>query len=234
MVSHNRESRVYPLRVRALLAALLLLLSAAAPAQLTWEATEVTLAPPLADRTATARFTCHNGGTSPVAILDLRTTCGCANATTSATTVAPGGDAVVSVVVTIGRATGTLRQRAFVTTPLSHDPTTLTVMVQVPDLAVVSPRILRWTADAPAAAKAVAIELAPGAGPATVTLRDLPPGLAATLRPGADDRHYDLQVTPRPGAAAGDMEFVIRVRLADGRQDDYRVFARLATTTPSP
>lgn len=121
-------------RTLQLLRATLIAAILAVPARaLEWDRKLIEMTPEKGAEVVRARFEYKNTGTKTVQILGVRTSCGCTEATTEASEVAPGASGTVHVLFTIGSRSGLQEKEITLLTSESNQPTRLTLKVQLPD-----------------------------------------------------------------------------------------------------
>lgn len=168
-------------------------------------------------RTLDIAFGFKNSGDKPVVIRALQTNCDCLQAGTNKTTYDPGEAGVVTARFTVGDRVGTYERSVVVLTDESSAPKRLTVRIEVPDPATLSPTILVWPIGAAAEEKTV--EVRPAAGVRIDFAEAFPSNTDFRVRleqvvPG---EHYRLHIAPAGTAAAGNAAIRVKGTTPDGQ-----------------
>lgn len=139
---------------------LLITLGLATPAAfaLDWSTKLISVIPEVGATEVRGKFEFRNAGRAPVQIMGITTSCGCTEATPSATTIAAGGTGEILVLFTVGSRSGLQEKKIFVQTDESPDAVTLEFKIRLPD-------------NAPKKAAAPATSPVPAASPARVATR---------------------------------------------------------------
>ena len=113
--------------------ALLLCFTALGSARaLEWDRKLVAATPAPGDEVVRVRYAFKNPAKKTVHILGVTTSCGCTEATPSASQIAPGESGAVDVVFTIGQRTGLQKKEITIRTDESETPVTLELNVTLP------------------------------------------------------------------------------------------------------
>ena len=114
---------------------LLITLGLAAPVAfaLDWSTKLISVTPEVGAPEVWAKFEFKNAGRAPVQIMGITTSCGCTEATPSATTIAAGGTGAIYVLFTVGSRSGLQEKKISVQTDESPDPVTLEFKIKLPD-----------------------------------------------------------------------------------------------------
>jgi hypothetical protein len=107
-------------------------------------------------------FAFKNTGDRPVVIRDVETNCDCVEAATDRKIYHPGEAGRLVAHFTVGDRFGLYERVISVTTDDAPEPAHLLVRIIVPDLAVVTPRVLDWKQGAPAAEQTAELRAAEG------------------------------------------------------------------------
>lgn len=176
----------------------LLLLCAAAHADVQWASNKVfTVAAP-SDGKAYAEFVLTNTGTYPVKILGARTSCGCTAAVADAGEIAPGGKGKIEVSFKTLNRRGLYEEPIVVTT---NDPaareSTVTLRVLIRDALTVLPTLLFWQADEALTPKVIHITPMEGYNVKEVRAECADPNLELKMETTGAGPEYKLTVTPK-------------------------------------
>lgn len=175
-------------------------------AALDWKSTtlSVTTKPFQVSQEVVFEFT--NRGSKPVAILELETSCGCLLAQADLKLYAPGMAGKITGKFTVGDRSGLYERIITVVTDEPDSPVRLSLKVEVPEVASVSPRSVAWRLNEEAVEKSV--DLVSSAGLEIVFSRAEPTSDAYTVRLESVEagRRYRLHIKPRamnqPASAA--------------------------------
>ncbi len=173
---------------------------------LDWKSTELTVStlPFQTEQVAVFEFTNHSS--KPVNLLELETSCGCLLATSDRKIYAPGAPGKITAKFTIGDRGGLYERTITVITDESDNPVHLTLKVEVPELASLTPRSVVWQLHEEPAEKSV--DLISSLGLAIVFSSAQPTNDAYTARLECIEkgRRYRLHIKPtttdRPASAA--------------------------------
>ncbi|RXK55798.1 DUF1573 domain-containing protein [Oleiharenicola lentus] len=210
------------------LAAVLILLSVAAPAvALEWKTQHLSLNPAPLQKNAEAYFEFTNTSGKPVTILGVDSSCDCLEATPSAKVIAPGASGRINARFSLADRYGQLRRTILVTTDESATPVALTVQLNVPEAAELTPRSLEWKVAAESVEQIVEIVVAPEVSLILTEVKSTSDAFATrleTIRPG---KHYRLHVSPRSTHNAASAAFRLHGRGADGQAIVFSAFGNV-------
>ncbi len=117
---------------RFLLTVFSLILGVASARALEWEKTEIVTTPERGAEVVRARFEFKNTAKQRVRVLEVRTSCGCTEATPTASEFAPGESGTLWVLFTIGTRTGPQEKEIVVLSDDTKVPTRLVLKVNLP------------------------------------------------------------------------------------------------------
>ncbi|MCC5808293.1 MAG: DUF1573 domain-containing protein [Opitutales bacterium] len=168
---------------------------ASAAGSLAWESKlfEHTAKPGEERVTATFHFT--NAGTAPVEILNLRATCGCTVPDLKKRVYEPGESGEIDVVFTYGSRTGEQNLRVSVFTDQPGQPEQLQLVVNIPQMVELSPRIVYWRRGEPMEPRTVRINVAKEHGIVITQVRPHNNAFAHRLEEDTSG-NYTLEITP--------------------------------------
>ena len=129
---------------------------------LDWKATTltVTTAPFQTEQDAVFEFT--NQSSQPVTIRELATSCSCLLADSDLKTYAPGISGKITAKFTVGDRGGLYERTVTVVTDESGSPVHLTLRIEVPEIASVTPRSVEWRLNDELVEKTVELKAAAG------------------------------------------------------------------------
>ena len=179
----------------------LVLLALALPATpgraLDWQTTEQSVATQPFQATLDTVFAFKNNRSQPVTIREIETSCGCLEAFADARVYPPGASGQIRARFTVGDRVGHYARTITVLTDEPGDAVRLSLQIDVPLLADVTPRSVTWQVGEAAGEKIVELTAAPGL---TVDFTEAQPtndSFNARLETVEAGRHFRLHVTPR-------------------------------------
>ena len=138
----------------------LLLTPSFALPQLTWDTKEAQLTLGPKDKEAQATFTATNTGDEAFRIADLKTSCGCTGAYAKTQIVEPGETTEIVITFSKGKRSGKNRNKVKVYLDGVDEPVaTLSIVVDIPTLIELKPRIVFWNQNAPKAPQTIQVSL---------------------------------------------------------------------------
>lgn len=192
-----------PLLTFALTAAL----AAVSAHALEWKTMHLSLRIAPLQRTTETAFEFTNTSDRPVTIKGVDASCDCLDARASADVIAPGARGLIHAKFTLGERSGLYRRTIIVSTDEPGPPVALTVELDVPDVATLTPRSLEWKIGEPVVEQTVEIRVTDGIG---LTVDEYAPTSDAfilrleTLEPG---RHFRLHAVPKTTQRAASAAF---------------------------
>lgn len=202
--------------MKALTVTVLLLATASAHA-LEWRTQHLALKIAPLQKTAEAFFEFTNSGSRPVTITGVDSSCDCLDATASAKVVAPGATGRINAKFTVGDRYGIYRRTIIVSTDEGGQPAALTVELDVPEAATLSPRSLEWKLGAEAAEQTVEIDVTEGIMLEISEVKGTSDTFVTHLETIESGRRYRLHVTPQSTKAASSAAFRIYAKSGNGQ-----------------
>ena len=138
--------------------ALIALMSAGELYALDWESTTSSKSTLPFQQKLVLDFQFQNHGASPVQIQDIQTNCDCIEAATDKKTYTPGEKGVLHATFTVGERYGRYERTITVTASDSPKPTKLTTVIESPEPAIPTPRVLEWAIGSAGVEQTVEIE----------------------------------------------------------------------------
>lgn len=181
----------------ALVGNLALAASAAAAAPLVWEQTDRSVVATPGQETATVTYVFRNASEHPVRITSINTGCVCTSADLPKETYAPGEKGELHIQFTMGDRVG--RQERLIHLAIDdpdHPTAMLRLVVDIPELAFVRPRLLFWKAGDPLESKTAEIVLAQPEHSQISDPKSNHANFTAKLTAGARPGVYRLEITP--------------------------------------
>jgi len=158
------------------------------------ETLSVTTAPFQSELAVVFEFT--NRSSKPVQIHEIETTCSCLRADSDLKVYPPGASGKITANFAVGDRGGLYERGITVITDEPGSPARLILRVEVPDVAVVTPRSVAWTLSGPFAEKSVDITCAPEVEIEFSRTQATSEEFAIKLEPVVPGKHYRLHLTP--------------------------------------
>lgn len=159
------------------------------------QAVHLTTAP--FQKTIEATFSFENDSPQSLAILDVQTTCDCLSATANQKIYAPGETGVITSRFTVGDRLGLYERKITVLTDINETPIFLSLSIEVPALAIVTPQTLRWAYDEPPQEKSLEIQSAGELSIAFTDVQTTSEAFSARLETITTGKHYRVFVQPK-------------------------------------
>ncbi|MBI2497310.1 MAG: DUF1573 domain-containing protein [Opitutae bacterium] len=196
-------------------------------AALEWKRESLTVATAPFQQTQDVVFEFRNTGSKPVTLLDLQTNCDCLDASADREVYAPGASGTIKARFTVGDHAGLYERLITVVTDESPAPLRLVVRIEVPEIAQVAPRSVRWIIKGHADEKTIV--LAPATGveinfTGVVATNDVFSTRLETVEPG---RSYRLHLTPRSTAVPASAAIRVSGREKSGRDVVVSAYASI-------
>ena len=188
-----------------------------------WQAKRILLEPPAGAADAAGEFVFFNRGTSPIRVVDARSSCDCTVMAMEKSVVPPGEKGSIPFVFHVGSRQGRQSVIVVVTTNEPEVRTyELTVEVAIKDFAVLTPRLLYWKLGDDPAVKILQVSLVSDFR--FVGAESASPDFSVEVA-GRTDGAVQLRVTPRDTWAK--RNGLIKVKVAQGRQLPVEIMAHL-------
>lgn len=202
--------------------ALLVAACAASASALEWKTQHLKVQAAPLQRHAEAAFEFANRGDKVVTIRSVDTSCDCLEAAPSARTIAPGASGTINARFTVGDRFGSYQRTIIVSTDEPGEAVALTVELEVPEVATLSPRSLEWKISEPATEKTVEITVTPGVDLSINSAQGTSEAFDYRLETVAAGKRYLLHVTPKSTNAVANAAFRL---FAKAGQDRDLVFS---------
>jgi len=164
---------------------------------LDWKATTLNAGTAPLQSALDAAFEFSNRSSRPVAILDVTTSCSCLLAQPDKTTYAPGESGRISVHFTVGDRGGLYERTVTVRTDEPQGTANLTMRIEVPEPASVTPGNVAWKAGDPADEKTIEVRSAGDLEIVFSRAVATDEAYVARLETVVEGRHYRLHVKPK-------------------------------------
>jgi hypothetical protein len=178
---------------------LLLLLGSVTPifAQLKWDQPQQKLSAKPGDKAVTAKYRFTNAGTSPVAIVDVRPSCGCTTATLAKKTYGPGESGEIDAKMDFAGHTGHQEKWIYVTTNVAgKEPMLLTLAVDIPPDITIDPEFVMWRIGDPLTPKTIRVVVPDGFPTKIVSAQTDNPAIQVQLQEVRAGKQWEVKVTP--------------------------------------
>jgi hypothetical protein len=174
-----------------------LALSFAAAHALEWKTESISLKTVPLQKTTETAFEFTNTSAKPVTIKSVDTSCDCLEASPSATVIAPGASGRITARFTVGDRFGLYHRTIIVSTDEGTPPVALSVELDVPEAATLSPRSVEWKIGAPANEQAVEIAVTDGVTLDLTSVQATSDAFTTRLETVEAGRKYRLHVAPK-------------------------------------
>jgi hypothetical protein len=178
-------------------------------------------------RTAETEFEFTNTSDKPVTITSIDTSCDCTEATPSARTIAPGAQGTIKAHFSLTGAAGKLQRLILVGTDEGQPPTQLTVELQIPEVAHLTPRAVEWKVGADAQDAVVDIEIAPGLEANIESVRPTNERFTTRLEVVEPGRHFRLHLAPKDASKPANAAIRIYARTTAGEELVFSAYANV-------
>lgn len=205
-------SRLFSAAALACLAAV----SAVDGLALDWKAKELSLKSEPLQRRLNTSFAFTNNGTHPVTIKHVESSCDCVSAKASSNDVAPGASGTIDVAFHIADRIGTYQRTILVRTDESDEPVALTLRLEIPEPAVLTPRVLNWPRQSSPAEQTVDVAVSPGLALKIDRLESTDATFQLSIETLEEGYHYRLRVKPQGTTTQASAALRIFTTTADG------------------
>ncbi|HVU17492.1 MAG TPA: DUF1573 domain-containing protein [Candidatus Didemnitutus sp.] len=213
------------MKTALLLAALAAIVPSARAVEWDAVAREVKAAPFQTD--VDLEFGFHNTGSHAVQIQAVRTGCHCVSARADRDSIEAGGRGRILAHFSVGDRVGLYERTITVTTDESPEPQYLTVRIDIPEIATVTPRVVDWPIGGAADEKTVEIDAGPGLQVDFTEATATNNAFAITLQPVELGRRYRLVIKPRSTAEHANAAVRIKGRERTGHDVLVSAYANI-------
>lgn len=169
----------------------------AAHAQLKWESQTIELTAAPGDKDAVAHFKFENVGSTAIKIDSATPSCGCTTASLSKNDFAPHEMGEVTATFNIGDRHGQQEKAILVkSNDPGHPDTILTLKVNIPEIAQITPSFLRWQRGDPLKPKEISVKILNGYPVHALTVVPSDRTFLAKVETVTTDKEYRITVTP--------------------------------------
>ncbi len=184
---------------------------------LDWKTQHLSLKTAPLQKHAEAFFEFTNASDRTVTITGVDSSCDCLEASPSAKVIAPGASGRINAKFTLADRYGQLRRTILVSTDEGPHPTALTVQLDVPEAAALTPRSLEWKLGGDTTEQTVEIAVAPDLTLAISEVKGTSDAFATRLETVKAGQFYRLHVTPKSTKTAASAAFRLYAISGDGQ-----------------
>ncbi len=197
-------------------------------AQLKWDQPKQTLTPSLGEKVVTARFGFTNVGPSPIAIIDIRPSCGCTTATLAKKEYAPGESGEIEAKLNFAGHVGHQEKWIYVTTNVAgSEPVLLSLAVDIPPEVTIQPEFVMWRVGDPLEPKTMRVVIPDGIPINLVAVQADNPTMQVQLREVQAGKEWEVKVTPTSTREPVKAVITIRSDYPAGNPASYSAYARV-------
>lgn len=219
------------LSLHAICGAVLLGAVATAPAQLTWEKTQIDLQPKPGEKDAVAVFRYENKGKTTVNITNVRSSCGCTVASLKKNDVQPGEKGEVTATFNIGGRTGVQQKTVTVETDDPNAPVTnLLLQATIAQPLELQPTFVYWQNGEALKAKKITAKVGKDLNVTKLEVTSSSPTFTASVEKGKADGEFIISVVPTDTSKQANATLTIK---GDLPQPYYATLAVTAPTQPA-
>jgi len=184
---------------------------------LDWKTQQLSVIAAPLKRTAETSFEFTNSGNQPVTIIGVDTSCDCLEATPSARIFAPGASGRISARFTVGDRHGVYERTITVTTDEAGEPVRLSVQLDVPELASLTPRSIDWKLNGTAEEQVIEIRIADGLELDLSNVQSTSAVFTCRLERVEPGRHYRLHLLPKSTREVANAAFRLYAKAKTGQ-----------------
>ena len=185
------------LSLHAICGAVLLGAVATAPAQLTWEKTQIDLQPKPGEKDAVAVFRYENKGKTTVNITNVRSSCGCTVASLKKNDVAPGEKGELTATFKIGGRTGVQQKTVTVETDHPDQPlTNLVLQATIAQALEIVPSFVFWEKGEAVKPKQIKVKAGKEVNVTKLDVTSSSPDFTAKVEKGSGAGEFVINVAP--------------------------------------
>jgi hypothetical protein len=197
-------------------------------AQLKWDQPKQTLTPSRGEKVVTARFGFTNVGPSPIAIIDIRPSCGCTTATLAKKEYAPGESGEIEAKLNFAGHVGHQEKWIYVTTNVAgSEPALLSLAVDIPPEVTIQPEFVMWRVGDPLKPKTMRVVIPEGIPAKLVAVQADNPTMQVQLREVQAGKEWEVKVTPTSTREPVKAVVTIRSDYPAGNPATYSAYARV-------
>jgi Protein of unknown function (DUF1573) len=166
-------------------------------AQLKWDQPQQAFNAQPGEKAVTAKYRFTNTGPLPVAILDVRPSCGCTSATLAKKEYAPGESGEIDAKFNFAGHVGHQEKWIYVTTNLAGtDPTVLSLAVDIPPEVAIEPEFVMWRIGDPLKPKTMRVVIPDGIPAKMIAVQVDNDSMQVQLQEVQAGKEWRVKVTP--------------------------------------
>ena len=204
-----------------------LLLAATSASSLEWKTLHLSVKAAPLDRTAQTAFDFTNPSAKTVTITSVDTSCDCVEAAPSAKTFAPGATGQIIARFTLGDRFGSYSRTIIVSTDEGQAPAALTVEIEVPEAATLSPRVVDWKLNAAATEQTIDVTVTPGVVLAIKDVKSTNDAFKCRLETLETGRRYRVHIKPKSTKTGANAAFRLNAKAGTGQELVLSVYANV-------
>ena len=213
--------------MKSLFSFLALLLAATTASALEWKTQHLTIKAAPLDRTAQTAFDFTNTSDKTVTIKSVDTSCDCLEAAASAKTFAPGASGQIVARFTLGDRFGAYSRTIIVSTDEAGEAVALTVGIEVPEAATLTPRVVDWKLNSAPTEQAVEVIVTPGVELTINNVTCTSDAFRFRLETLEAGRRYCLHISPPNTHEVANAAFRLIAKTASGQELVFSAYANV-------
>ena len=203
-------------------------------AELTWAEKTIKLKADPNAAVVEARYHFTNSGKSTVDIQQVESGCGCTTAELEKRTYAPGESGEIVARFTVGARLGEQTKTVAVKTREAQEPTTLTLIVDIPEIIRIRPTFVFWVQGEAKSPKTMTLEVQPDAPVDKLTVVSSNPSMTPVLKEIVKGLRYQLTVTPAQTDRVLYSMLTLNCESAKGEAKTFRAYATVKPSGSEP
>jgi hypothetical protein len=194
---------------------------------LEWKAQHLSIKAVPLQRTAETTFEFTNTSDRPVTITSIDTSCDCTEATPSAKTFAPGASGTIKAHFSLTGAAGKLQRAIVVSTDEGQPAASLSVELEIPEIAQLTPRAVEWKLGGDPTEAIVEIEVVTGLELTIHDINSTSDAFTHRLEVVVPGRHFRLHLAPKDATKPANAAFRLYARTATGEKLVFSAYANV-------
>jgi len=211
----------------ALAALLLSVIASPATFALEWTTQHLSIQAAPLQRTTKTSFEFTNTSDRTVRITSVDTSCDCLDAKPSAQTFAPGAHGSINAQFNLNGAAGKLQRTIIVATDEGTPAVALTVELDVPEVATLTPRAVEWKVGGEAKEATVDIAVLPGLELTISNVQPTSDAFTHRLEVVEAGRHFRLHLAPKDPTKPANAAFRLFAKAANGEELVFSAYANV-------
>lgn len=204
-----------------------LLLAATTTSALEWKTQHLSIQAAPLQREAVTAFEFTNTSGRPVKITSVDTSCDCLEATPSAKVFAPGATGTINAHFSLTGAAGKLQRTIIVATDEGTPAVALTVELDVPDVATLTPRAVEWKVGGDGKEASVDIAVVAGVELTIGNVQATSEAFTHRLEVIEAGRHFRLHLAPKDPTKPANAAFRLFAKTGKGEEVVFSAYANV-------